>query len=148
MPNTRQRLFSRYVMATLVDLVVLNLIAEYSARLTIESFGASLLCAILLQVLLQGTLELEHRIGSLFLNRRGALWKVLQYLSAWVILFGSKFVMLGVLDRILGDAVHFSGAMHGAGSLILTIIAMLAAEEIITRIFRSLADKPGGQTQS
>ena len=53
----RQRLFSRYAIAILVDLVVLNLFAEYSSRVTIDTFTTSLLAAILLQLLLQATLS-------------------------------------------------------------------------------------------
>ena len=67
-------------------------------------------------------------------------WTIGRYLSAWLILFGSKFVMLGAIDRILGEGVHFLGPMHGVGAFIWTVVAMLAAEELVTRIYRKLGD--------
>lgn len=139
-PNTRQRLFTRYLMSILVDLVVLNLVAEYWARVTVDSFSTSLIVALLLQLLLQLTFALEHRVGSFFRGKKGAAWTTARFASAWVVLFISKLIMLGVLDRLLGDAIHFAGPMHGAGAFILLVVAMLGAEELTTRIYRALRD--------
>ena len=125
-------------MAILVDLVVINLFAQFWSRVTVDSFSTSLIAAVLLQVLLQATLTLEHRVAGWFASRDGALWTVGRYFCAWLILFGSKFIMLGAIDRILGEGVHFSGPMHGAGPFIWMVVAMLAAEEVITRIYRKL----------
>jgi len=47
-PTNRQRLFVRYLMATLIDLLVLNLFAEYWHKVSIDTFTTSLLAAILL----------------------------------------------------------------------------------------------------
>jgi hypothetical protein len=138
-PNTRQRLFSRYLMALLADLIVLNLFAEYWSRVVIDSFSTSLIAAILLQVLLQATLALEHKVGSWFDDRPGAIWTLMKFLSAWMILFGSKLVMLGAIDRILGEGVHFVGRMHGVGAFIAVVVVMLLAEELVTRVYRRLS---------
>ena len=51
-PSNRQRLFVRYLMATLIDLTVLNLFDEYWAFVTVGSFTISIYAAVLLQVLL------------------------------------------------------------------------------------------------
>ncbi|EED36607.1 conserved hypothetical protein [Luminiphilus syltensis NOR5-1B] len=136
--NDRQRLFTRYLIAILVDLVVLNLFAEYSTSVLIPSYGASILAAVLLQLLLQATLTLEHRVGDWFAGRDGKLWLVIRVLFTWVILFGSKFIMLGVINFLLGDAVQFLGALHGAATLIAIIIAMLAAEGLVFWVYRRL----------
>jgi hypothetical protein len=125
-------------MALLADLIVLNLFAEYWSRVHIDSFSTSLIAAILLQVLLQATLTLEHKVGSWFADRVGAAWTLLRFFSAWLILFGSKFVMLGAIDRVFGDSVHFAGPMHGVGAFIALVVAMLAAEELIARVYRRL----------
>jgi hypothetical protein len=122
-----------------MDLVVLNLFAEYWERVSIDDFSTSLIAAVLLQLLLQITLVLEHRIGTWFARRDGALWSAARLFSAWLILFGSKFVMLGAIDRVLGDAVHFAGPMHGVAAFIAVIVAMLAAEELVVRVYRRLA---------
>ena len=138
MPSGRQRLFTRYAIAILVDLVVLSLFAQYWSKVSIASFSTSLLAAIVLQLLLQATLSLEHWVAGKFAGREGALWTAARVLSAWLILFGSKFVMLGAVDRIFGDAVEFSGPLHGVVALIAVLLAMIAAEELFVRIYRRL----------
>ncbi|WP_439106045.1 hypothetical protein [Congregibacter sp.] len=132
-------MLTRYLIALLADLVVINLFAEYWHRVSIDSFSTSLIAAILLQLLLQATLALEHRVGSWFDTHSGSLWTFLKFFSAWLILFGSKFVMLGAVDRVLGDAIHFSGAMHGVLAFIAVVAGMLIAEELVTRVYRRLA---------
>lgn len=134
-------------MSTLVDLTVINLFAQYWSRVTVDSFSTSLIAAILLQVLLQGTLTLEHKVGGWFSSKEGFGWTVGRYFSAWLILFSSKFIMLGAINQILGESVHFSGPFHGAGPFIWLVVAMLAAEEVLTRIYRRLGANTTPHTQ-
>ena len=70
-PSSRQRLFVRYLLAVLIDLLVLNLFVEYWDAVAIDSFTVSLLVAVLLQVLLKLTLNLEHRVAEYFNARTG-----------------------------------------------------------------------------
>ena len=137
--SSRQQFFLRYFTAVLVDLVVLNLFVEFWDKVHIDSFSISLLAAILLQVLLQLTLRLEHRVAGYFNARSGAVFRFLRYFTAWLILFGSKFVILYALQVAFGDAVQFSGPAHGIVAFIAVIVVMLAAEELILRFYRRLA---------
>ncbi len=137
--STSQRLYSRYLLAVLIDMTVLNLCEEYWPWVSITSFTVSLLAAILLQVLLKVTLTLEHWVAGFFKGKSGAMAKGLRYFSAWLILFGSKFVMLGAIDFVFGDSVDFHGPLHGVVAFIGVVVLMLAAEEIAVRIFRRLA---------
>lgn len=137
--SSRQQFFIRYFTAILIDLVVLNLFVEFWDRVHIDAFSISLLAAILLQVLLQLTLRLEHRVAAYFNARSGAIFKFLRYFTAWFILFGSKFVILYALHVAFGDAIEFSGAAHGVVAFIVVIVAMLVAEELVLRFYRRLA---------
>ena len=125
--------------AILIDLTVLNLFDEYWGLVSIESFTISALAAILLQVLLQATLALEHRVALFFKSKSGGVAKFLRFFCAWLILFGSKFVMLGAIDLAFGDEVAFTGPGHGVLAFIVVIVVMLAAEELAVRIYRRLA---------
>jgi len=138
-PTTSQRMFVRYLMATFIDLTVLNLFEEYWDHVTVNSFAISILAAILLQVLLKATLVLEHRVAAYFNSKSGATAKFLRFFVAWLILFGSKFVMLGAIDLVFGDSVQFTGPIHGVVAFIVVVVVMLIAEEAIVRIFRRLA---------
>lgn len=140
-PSNKQRLFIRYFTGILIDLVVLNLFAEYWKNVYIDTFTTSLLCAIVLQVLLKLTLAVEHWVADYFKAKPGGLMKFLRFFFAWLILFGSKFVILEAIAQLFGNDVRFSGAFHGIVALILVIIVMLVAEEAIVRVYRKLADR-------
>jgi hypothetical protein len=139
--NNSQRLFVRYLVAVLIDLTVLNLFDEFWALVTVEPFSVSVLAAILLQVLLKATLVLEHKVAGYFNNKSGGFARFMRFFTAWLILFGSKFVMLGAIDLMFGDDVSFGGPLHGVVSFIAVIVVMLAAEEAVTRFYRYLAPR-------
>ena len=79
--SKRQRLFIGYTLAVLVDLTVLNLFNEYWDFVYIEFFTISLLTAVLLQILLQVTIAIEHRVAGYFKSKTGLRAKVLRVLS-------------------------------------------------------------------
>ncbi|WP_267226522.1 hypothetical protein [Dyella silvae] len=140
-PSSKQRLFARYFMGILMDLVVLNLFAEYwSKKVYIDTFTTSLLAAIVLQILLRATIAVEHKVGSYFKGKGGGFNKFLRIFFAWLVLFGSKFVILEVIARLFGEDVRFYGIYHGIVPLIIVIVVMLLAEEGIVRIYRRLSD--------
>ena len=66
-----------------------------------------------------------------------------RWFSAWLVLFGSKFVILEAIAMAFGDQVYFGGVYHGIVTLIVVIIVMLIAEELVVRLYRKLGDRPG-----
>ncbi|WP_147027827.1 hypothetical protein [Methylobacterium oxalidis] len=137
-PSNNQRLFVRYFTAILIDLVVLNLFAEYSENVFVESFTISLLAAILLQILLKLTIVVEHWVAEFFNARSGAFMRFLRFFCAWLVMFGSKFAILEALAFAFGDKVRFEGAFHGIVALVIVVVTMLIAEEAIVRFYRKL----------
>lgn len=146
--TTRQRLFMRYFTAILIDLVVINLFVQYWDKVSVSSFSVSLAMAILLQLLLALTLKLEHRVADYFNAKPGKLARFLRLFSAWLILFLSKFVILGIIDVVFGDQVHFSGALHGVVAFIAVIVVMLVAEEAIVRFYHWLGDRDSASAEA
>ena len=137
--SPKQQLFLKYLTFTLVDLTVLNFFAEYWDKVTISAFHISLLVAIILQLLLKMTLKLEHKIGDYFSSHASLKMKIIRIFSTWFILFASKFVMLGVLQFVFGDALVFSGAYHGVVAFIVLVVVILLVEYLVTRLYESLA---------
>ena len=133
-----QQTFVRLFTAILIDLVVLNLFDEYWDKVVIESFTISLLTAVLLQVLLRITIHIEHRISAFFNRLEGTFYKILKFLSLWLVLFGSKFAILGAIDWAFGDEVLFLGPYHGIIAFIVVIIVILLAENLAAKINRML----------
>ncbi|MGY1520048.1 hypothetical protein [Luteimonas sp. A482] len=140
--NNKQRLFVRYFTGILIDLLVLNLFVEYSDKVVIDSFSISLLAAVLLQVLLKATIAVEHWVSGFFKGKRGGVNTFLRFFFAWLVLFGSKFVILEAISLAFGDKVQFLGRFHGIVTLIVVIVTMLVAEEAIVRLYRALGEKP------
>lgn len=138
-PSNRQRLFLRYYTGVLIDLVILNLFAEYSANVAVDSFTTSLFAAVLLQALLKLTIAIEHRVAAYFKKKPGKFWTFMRYFCAWLLIFGSKFVILEALAVFFGDKVQFTGVFHGLVTLIVVVLVMLLVEEVVVRIYRRLA---------
>jgi hypothetical protein len=137
-PSGRQRAFFRYFTAVLVDLVVLGLFVEYWDHVSADSFTIMLLAAVLLQILLKLTIVLEHRLAAYFNARPGGFAKFMRFFTAWLVLFGSKFVILEALALAFGDGLRFGGPFQGIVALIVVVVAMLAAEAALVKVYRRL----------
>ena len=138
-PSDHQKLFLYYFTRILIDLVVLNLFVEFSPNVEIASFSISLLAAVVLQALVKVTMLIEHQVAAHFKAKPGAVAKFLRFFCAWLVLFGSKFVILWVLEIVFGDAIVFTGIWHGVVTLIVVLVVMVLAEEVVARIYRRLS---------
>ena len=95
--------------------------------------------AVVLQVLLKLTIALEHRVAAFFNARKGGFAKFMRYFAAWLVLFGSKFVILEALVFAFGDRLHFGGPWHGVVVLIVVVVAMLVVEAVFVKFYRRMA---------
>ncbi|MFV2056215.1 MAG: hypothetical protein ACC707_07085 [Thiohalomonadales bacterium] len=134
----KQQLFVRYFTFILIDLTVLNLFNEYWDWVSIESFTVSMAAAILLQLLLKITLNLEHRVAAYYNAKLGKAAKVKRWLYAYLILVVSKLIILEAINLAFGDLVKFTGPYHGLVSFVVVVTAILAAELVITKYNQSL----------
>ena len=137
-PSLRQRVFMRYLTATLVDLAVLGLFVEYWEYVSSNSFMVLLLAAVVLQILLKLTIAVEHRVAAFFNARPGGFSKFMRFFCAWLVLFGSKFVILEALVFAFGDRLKFSGPFHGIVALIVVVVVMLIVEAVLVKLYRRL----------
>ena len=67
-----QRRFASFMTDVLIYTVVLNLFVEFVDDIVIDSFGISILTAVLLKVLLDLIAGIEHRVLSYFKQRSGS----------------------------------------------------------------------------
>ena len=137
--NPKQRIFLVFTLFVLADLTVINLFDEYASNyFHISSFTASIFMAIILQVLLSITIKIEHKIGDYYKSKEGLLNLLARILVTWALLFGSKIIMMIIIDFILVDKIEYYGPYNGLGAFILIIIGMLVVENILKKIFTSL----------
>ena len=139
--NTPQRLFVGYTLAVLIDLTILNLYNEFWGYVTISSFSVSLAAAVLLQLLLKLSISAEHKLANYFKSKDGVSPKILRGLSSYIILVGSKFVMLEAVNIAFGDSVVFSGPFNGVVAFFGVIFTILIAEIAVSKIYFKLSDK-------
>ncbi|WP_394133252.1 hypothetical protein [Shewanella maritima] len=136
--NTPQRLFVGYTLAILVDLTVLNFFDEYWEHVNIESFSISFMAAILLQLLLKLSIGLENRLAQYFSTKPGKSAKIYRGICSYIILVGSKFVMLEAINLLFGDKVQFTGPFNGIVAFFAVIFTILIAEIIVGKIYFAL----------
>ena len=137
--SDRQRIFLLYFVGALIDLVVLGLFDEYSDKVFVDSFTTMLLASVVLQFLLKATIAVEHRVAGYFKGKPGGWMKFMRFFCAWLVLFGSKFVILEALDFAFGESVKFEGVFHGIVWLIVVVVTMVIVEELVVRFYRKLA---------
>ena len=123
--SDRQRLFLLYFVGALVDLVVLGLFDQYSDKVFVDSFSTMLLASVVLQLLLKATIAVEHKVAAYFKAKSGGFIEFMRFFCAWLVLFGSKFVILEALSFAFGDSVKFEGVLHGIVWLIVVVLTMV-----------------------
>jgi FlaA1/EpsC-like NDP-sugar epimerase len=131
-PTRRQLIFLSWTKDVLIYIIVLNLFVEYNPKIIIDSFTISIFTAILLKILLEIILKIEHKVSDVFKE-----YKVLRILLVWIILFGSKFLILEVVDLVFGEHVELGKFLD----VIVLVIALIVAREIFQRIYLALGER-------
>ena len=127
------------VVDVFVYVVVLNLAAEYVPLVITETFTLSLLTALLLKLTLEVVVFLKNRAKRRFKAATTVPARVFAGLLLWLILVGSKFVVLELV------AVVFSGSVKLGGFFSVTglIIVLLLARAGVRRLLAEPADQVG-----
>jgi hypothetical protein len=133
-PTRRQLIFFSWTKDILIYILVLNLFVEYNSKIVIDSFTISIFSAILLKILLEIILKLEHKVSEVL-----QAYRVLRIFVIWLILFGSKFLILEVVDFVFGEHVELGKFLD----VIILVIALMVAREVFQRIYSVLgSSKP------
>jgi len=139
--NNSQRLFLVYIICILVDMTILNVFAEFSHSVYVESFSITIFIAIFLQLFIVLTRHAEHKLSNFFGDRKNYQIKIKYFLSLWALLFFSKFLMLHGANLIFGDKINFYGMFDGLLAFIIVILSFLLGEYVLTKIYRALETK-------
>ena len=138
--SDRQRIFLLYFVGALIDLVVLGLFAEYTDKVYVDTFTTMLLASIVLQLLLKATIAVEHKVAAYWKSKgKSGFNTFMRFFCAWLVLFGSKFLILEALAFAFEKDIHFTGVFHGIVWLIIVVVTMIIVEELVVRFYRKLA---------
>ena len=139
--NNSQRLFLVYIICILVDMTILNIFAEFSHSVYVESFSITIFIAIFLQLFIVLTKYAEHKLSNFFGDKKSYLTKIKYFFSLWALLFFSKVLMLQGANLIFGDKINFYGMLDGLLAFIILIFSFLLGEYLLTRIYSLLETK-------
>ncbi|MFP5417328.1 MAG: hypothetical protein ACLGHZ_10750 [Actinomycetes bacterium] len=92
-----------------VYVTILNLAVEYMPAVITETFTVSLLTAIMLKVVLELVVWVKDRVKARFKAATTPVGKVAAALALWLVLIGSKFVVLELVALLFGDRVKLGG---------------------------------------
>ena len=126
------------VVDVFVYVVVLNLFVEYLPQVLSETFTLSLLTAVLLKVVLEVVVLAKNRVKARFKAATTPFGKVVAGFLLWLVLFGSKFLVLGAIDLVFGSSVSLGG-FFSVTALILVLMAARAAVRRLLHVFPSHA---------
>lgn len=114
----------------LVYVIVLNLFVQFLPSAITESFSVSLLTAALLLLVLHVVAMVKTPLKARFTASPSRAGKVLVGLALWLVLVGSKFVVLELVDRVFGDRVSLGGFL----SVTALILVMLFARDLVRHL--------------
>lgn len=119
-----------------VYVVVLNLAIEYVPSVISETFTLSLLTAVLLKSVLEVVVRIKNRVKGRLKAAETPAAKVGSGLLLWLLLVGSKFVVLELVAIVFGDSV----SLGGFWSVTALILALLFSRLGVRRLLDEPAD--------
>ncbi len=125
--------FAAAIVDVFVYVVVLNLFVEYFPKVISETFTLSLLTAVLLKVVLELVVAAKTWVRGRFRAAETPIGKVISAVALWLVLFGSKFLVLEVVALVFGDRVSLGGFF----SVTLLILVLLLSRAGVRRLLRS-----------
>ena len=129
------------VVDVFVYVVVLNLFVEYLPQVLSETFTLSLLTAVLLKVVLEVVVAAKNRVKARFREASTPIGKVVAAFLLWVVLFGSKFLVLEAVALVFGERVSLGGFF----SVTLLILVLLLSRSAVRRLLQRPHQRALGQ---
>ncbi|GEL95989.1 hypothetical protein [Cellulomonas composti] len=127
----QRRIGPEHVVDWFVYVVVLNLATQFVPQVITESFAMSLLVALLLKLVLEAVLALKRRVKGRFADATTTAGKVTSALLLLVLLPGSKFVVLELVDVVFGDAVDLDGFFLVTALILTLLLARLGVRRLL-----------------
>ena len=118
------------VVDVFVYVIVLNLFIEYFPQVISESFTLSLLTAVLLKCVLELVLVVKNRAKARFHRAATTAGRVGSAALLWLVLVGSKFLVLEAVDIVFGSRVGLGGFV----SVTLLIVVLLVSRAGVRRL--------------
>jgi hypothetical protein len=120
------------VVDVFVYVVVLSLFVEYLPQVLSETFTLSLLTAVLLKGVLEVVVAAKNWAKARFRQASTPIGKMVAAVLLWVVLFGSKFLVLEAVALVFDARVSLGGFF----SVTLLILALLLSRAAVRRLLQ------------
>jgi len=119
------------VVDVFVYVVVLNLFVEYFPKVISETFTLSLLTAVLLKAVLEVVVVAKNRVKARFRQASTPVGKAAAAVLLWVVLVGSKFVVLEAVDLVFGTRVSLGGFVPVTLLILVLLVSRLGVRRLL-----------------
>lgn len=127
----RERVRPADVVDVFVYVVVLNLAAEYLPLVIAETFTLSLLTALLLKVVLEVVVGAKNRIKGRLRAATSVPGKIAAGAMLWLVLVGSKFVVLELVALLFDGRVRLGGFFAVTGLILALLLARAGVRRLL-----------------
>ncbi|NMO02561.1 hypothetical protein HH308_15205 [Gordonia sp. TBRC 11910] len=121
-----------HIVDVFVYTVVLNLAIQYVPQLISETFTLSLFTAILLKFVLELIVSAKTRLKRNFRAASSRAGRVGAAVTLWLVLVGSKFLVIELTHLLFGDRVHLGGFWSVNGLIVVLMLARGGVRLLIT----------------
>jgi len=121
--GTRWRIDAADVVDVFVYVVMLNLAVEYLPAVISETFTLTLLTAIVLKLVLEAVIWIKDRLKARIIAAPRAVGKIAGALALWLVLVGSKFVVLELVALAFAGQVKLGGFFAVTGLILGLMLA-------------------------
>ena len=111
------------VVDVFVYVVGLNIAVEYLPAVISETFTLSLLTAVLLKLVLEVVVWVKNRVKARFKAATTGIGRLGAGLLLWLVLVGSKFVVLELVAIVFRGQVYLGGFFAVTGLILLLLLA-------------------------
>ena len=119
------------VVDVFVYVVVLNLAVEYVPQVITETFTLSLLTAVLLKLVLEGVVWAKDRLKGRLKAATTVPARIGSGLLLWVLMVGSKFVVLELVALFFADQVQLGGFFLVTGLILVLLLARSGVRRLL-----------------
>ena len=126
-PTELQSYYAWFMSDVLIFVTVINMAAEFTSSVKVDSFSFSIVSGIVLKVILDLVVLIGLKLHQTFFVVRGR--KILGGFLIWLVMFSSRFLILWIDDLIFGDFVDLGGLV-----MVLILSGILLVASSVSRI--------------
>lgn len=116
-----------------VYLVVLGVFIQLFPYILSETFLLALLTAILLKVVLEAVLWVKENVKDRIKSTKSGTVRMVNIVALLLVLPGSKFVVLELVDLVFGDAVRLGNFFQVTALIIVLMLVRGGARRLLER---------------